>query len=81
LSERAAQHVFEDAKARASIKKKATFHTLRHSYATHLHEEGVDIRYIQELMGHESIKTTELYTHVAQRETERIKSPLDNLKM
>jgi site-specific recombinase XerD len=81
LSERAAQHVFEDAKTRAGIKKKATFHTLRHSYATHLHEEGVDIRYIQELMGHESIKTTELYTHVAERETEQIKSPLDNLKM
>jgi site-specific recombinase XerD len=81
LSERAAQHVFEDAKVRAGIKKKATFHTLRHSYATHLHEDGVDIRYIQDLMGHESIKTTELYTHVAARETERIKSPLDSLKM
>lgn len=81
LSERAAQHVFEDAKVRAGIKKKATFHTLRHSYATHLHEDGVDIRYIQDLMGHESIKTTELYTHVAERETERIKSPLDSLKM
>jgi site-specific recombinase XerD len=81
LSERAAQEIFQDAKKKAGIRKPATFHTLRHSFATHLLEDGVDVRYIQEFMGHESIKTTELYTHVAERETERIKSPLDNLKM
>lgn len=81
LSERTAQHIFEDAKVKAGIKKKVTFHSLRHSFATHMLEDGVDIRYIQELMGHDSIKTTELYTHVTERGMERVKSPLDNFKL
>jgi integrase/recombinase XerD len=63
------------------ITKPATFHTLRHSFATHLLEDGVDIRYIQELLGHGSIETTERYTHVTQKGLERIKNPLDNLKL
>ena len=81
LSERSAQHVFEDAKKKAGIIKPATFHTLRHSFATHLLEDGVDMRYIQELLGHGSIETTERYTHVTQRGKEKIKSPLDNFKL
>ena len=81
LSERAAQHVFADAKKRAGIVKKVTFHSLRHSFATHLHESGVGLRYIQELMGHESIETTERYTHITPEGKERIESPLDKLKL
>ena len=81
LTERTAQHIFEDAKKRAGIGKRATFHTLRHSFATHMLEDGVDMRYIQELLGHGSIRTTERYTHVTQRGIEKVKSPLDNLKL
>jgi len=81
LSERSAQHVFEHAKKKAGITKKATFHTLRHSFATHLLEDGTDIRYIQELLGHDSIETTERYTHVTQPALARIKSPLDNMQL
>lgn len=81
LSERSAQQIFQDARKKAGIAKQATFHTLRHSFATHLLEDGVDIRYIQELLGHGSIETTERYTHVTQKGMERIKSPLDRLKL
>jgi integrase/recombinase XerD len=72
------QNILRDAVTRAKIRKKVTVHTLRHCFATHLLEHGVDIRYIQELLGHESSKTTEIYTHITQRGLGKIKSPLDN---
>lgn len=79
LTERSVQHVFEKAKRASGVTKPATVHTLRHSFATHLLEEGTDLRYIQELLGHESPKTTEIYTHVSIKDIRRIRSPLDRL--
>lgn len=77
LTERSAQKVFEHARSAAAIQKEASIHTLRHSFATHLLESGIDIRYIQELLGHASIRTTERYIHVSVKDIRRIKSPLD----
>ncbi len=71
------QNVFQRAVEKAGIKKKVTVHTLRHSFATHLLEGGTDLRYIQELLGHSSSKTTEIYTHVSKKSIEKIISPLD----
>ena len=79
LTERSVQKVFETACRRANIIKKVTVHTLRHSFATHLLECGTDLRYIQELLGHSSSKTTEIYTHVTQANLSKIKSPLDRM--
>jgi site-specific recombinase XerD len=81
LSERSAERIFKQAIKKAGITKRATFHTLRHSFATHLLEDGVDIRYIQELLGHGSIKTTERYTHVSQKAMGNIRSPLDKMDL
>ncbi|WP_424964068.1 site-specific tyrosine recombinase/integron integrase [Ekhidna sp.] len=64
---------------RAGIKKKVRPHTLRHSFATHLLEQGTNLRYIQTLLGHTSAKTTEIYTHVSTKNLEEIKSPLDGM--
>jgi integrase/recombinase XerD len=77
LSERSIQAVLHRALDRAEIKKPITMHTLRHSFATHLLERGTDIRYIQTLLGHQSVRTTEIYTHVSKKEIGKIRSPLD----
>lgn len=79
LSKRTAEQIFADGIAIAGIGKHVTFHSLRHSFATHLLEAGVDLRYIQELLGHSSSKTTEIYTHVSQKHVAHIQSPLDML--
>jgi len=81
LSARAVQMAFQEARKKAGIRKEATVHSLRHSFATHLLEDGVDIRYIQELLGHEDVRTTQLYTHVSRREMGRIRSPVDGLSL
>jgi len=81
LSIRSAQSVFDKALRNAGIQKAVSIHNLRHSFATHLLESGTDIKYIQELLGHSSLKTTQRYTHVARRSLLRIKSPLDNLTL
>lgn len=76
LTTRTAQAVFEKSLRITGIKKKATFHSLRHSFATHLLENGVDVRYIQQLLGHASIATTQLYTKVTNPQLKNIRSPL-----
>jgi len=74
-------NILKAAVEKAGIKKRVTVHTLRHSFATHLLERGTDIRYIQELLGHQSSRTTEIYTHMTQKGLGKIKSPLDNLEI
>lgn len=73
------QKVFEYAAKKAGIKKDVSCHTLRHSFATHLLEQGIDIRYIQALLGHSKLQTTQIYTHVANHKLRNIQSPLDAL--
>ncbi|MBF8983269.1 site-specific integrase [Lutibacter sp. B2] len=79
LHERSVQKVFKRACEKVKIKKDASVHTLRHSFATHLLEGGTDLRYIQELLGHTSSKTTEIYTHVSKKNLSKIESPLDRI--
>lgn len=76
LTTRTAQSIFTKSLKLTGIKKSATFHSLRHSFATHLLENGVDVRYIQQLLGHASITTTQLYTKVTNPQLKNIRSPL-----
>lgn len=75
LSSRSFQKAFKDALQKSKISKDASFHSLRHSFATHLLENGVDIRYVQELLGHANIRTTQIYTQVTNPKLKQIKSP------
>ena len=78
-SERSLQLVLKQALKKAGNSKPVSLHWLRHSYATHLLESGTDLRYIQELLGHNSSKTTEIYTHVTTKSLQQIRSPFDDL--
>lgn len=80
ITTRLIQNVFQVGLKKAAINKKATVHSLRHSFATHLLELGTDIHYIQKLLGHTSVKTTTIYIHVSQSKTLDIKSPLETLE-
>jgi len=77
LAKRSVQKIFSEALKKSGIKKSASCHSLRHSFATHLLEGGTDIRYIQELLGHKNLETTQIYTKVANNNLKKIKSPLD----
>ena len=77
--ERSLSQVLKSALRKAGIRKPVSLHWLRHSYATHLLESGTDLRYIQELLGHNSSRTTEIYTHVSTRSIQKISSPFDDL--
>lgn len=79
ITERTVEKIFENACNIAKINKNVSVHALRHSFATHLLEGEIDLRYIQELLGHSSSKTTEIYTHVTQKNLANIQSPLDKM--
>jgi integrase len=79
VKESGLQKAVKTAVARAGIRKRAGCHTMRHSYATHLLENGMNIRMVQELMGHANVETTEIYTHVMSKDLDDVKSPLDLL--
>ncbi|MCK4548943.1 MAG: tyrosine-type recombinase/integrase [Candidatus Krumholzibacteria bacterium] len=79
LSTRSVQNAVSAARERAGILKQFSTHVLRHSFATHLLESGTDLRYIQDMLGHKSVRTTQIYTHVTRRDIARIVSPLDRM--
>ena len=78
-SKKSVQKIFHQSLEKSKIDKKVSVHSLRHSFATHLLEQGEDLRYIQKILGHKSSKTTEIYTHITKRGFSKIKSPFDNL--
>ena len=78
-SARSVQQVLKRAVAKANVNKSVTVHTLRHSFATHLLESGTDLRYIQLLLGHKNITTTQIYTHLTGSALTKIESPIDTL--
>ena len=79
LTTRSVQKVLDRARTKANLQKHVTMHSLRHSYGTHLLEDGTDLRYVQELLGHQRPETTMIYTHVTRKDLRRIRSPLDNI--
>ncbi len=80
LTTRNIQKIVKKVREKSGINKKITPHTLRHSYATHLLENGTDIRLIQSLLGHSSLNTTQIYTHVSSDQLKKVKNPLDMIK-
>ncbi len=76
---RSAERVFEKAVVNAGTNKKVSIHSLRHAFATHLLEQGTDIKFIQELLGHRSVRTTEIYLHVSKKEIGQIRSPIESI--
>jgi len=78
-STRSIQQIFNNAVKKVGIKKKVTVHSLRHSFESHLLDNGTDIRFIQELLGHKHLSTTQIYTHINPVSIKKIKSPFDNL--
>ena len=76
---RSAERVFEKAAEKAAIQKKVSIHSLRHAFATHLLEQGTDIKFIQELLGHSRVRTTEIYLHVSKRNIGQIHSPIESI--
>ncbi|MBK7390007.1 MAG: tyrosine-type recombinase/integrase [Bacteroidetes bacterium] len=79
MSERTIKQVFKNALGKSGITKKVSIHSLRHSFATHLMEQGVSLAIIQQLLGHKSLRTTSIYLHVQQYALNKVKSPLDFL--
>ncbi|MEP0862596.1 MAG: tyrosine-type recombinase/integrase, partial [Ignavibacterium sp.] len=77
-SVRSIQQIFNSAVKKVKIRKKVSVHTLRHSFASHLLDNGTDIRFIQELLGHKHLSTTQIYTHINPASVKKIKSPFDN---
>jgi integrase/recombinase XerD len=79
LTTRNIQKIIQGTRKRANISKKVTPHTLRHSFATHLLEQGIDIRVIQAMLGHTSLNTTQVYTHISSEQLKKVRNPFDNL--